>query len=133
MALDCIPQGSASEKDRVGRVSPPPSQRRYRLELSRARRKLRDASSRFGLLRYHQALACYLHCSGNIYTVFNIETTFCHVIYFPTNDEVPAKDGKAIPAALDYPQLTVSFPEPAAWASPLAHRSSGIEPRRGVE
>ena len=94
---------SNAQIDQDTRRSLPPSplaasQRPYRIQLSRAKRKLHGAGSRErGSLCFLQWFAAFLQFTGKQYSTTGQD----QVIFFETNDQLSTKAWKAVSAALD--------------------------------
>ncbi len=115
---------------------PPPSQlaasqRPYRIQLSRARRKFHGSHRESGMLYFLQMFAAYLQFIGKQYSTTEKDP----VIFFETKDLVSTHDWKAVPAALDRNQPTTKFGKGLLdrSANPRTDRSSGVGPMHGVE
>ena len=102
---------SNTQSDQDTGQSPPPSQlaasqRPYRIQLSRAKRKLHGAGSReLGSFYFLQMLTAFLQFIGKQYSATGQD----QVIFFETNDLVSTKDWKAVSAALDRNQPTTKL------------------------
>jgi hypothetical protein len=115
---------------------PPPSQlaasqRPYRIQLSRAKRKLHGDLRDKGMLYFIQMFTAYLQFIGRQYSTTEQDP----VIFFETKDLVSTRDWKAVSAALDRNQPTTKFGQGLLDRSrnPITDRSSGIGPRHGIE
>ena len=115
---------------------PPPSQlaaaqRPYRIQLSRARRRLHGGLQEQGMLYFLQMFTAYMQFIGRQYSTTEQDP----VIFFETKDLMSTRDWKAVPAALDRNQPTTKFGQGLLDRSenPLTDRSSGIGPMHGVE
>jgi hypothetical protein len=107
------------------------SQRPYRIQLSRAKRKLHGGSREKGSLYVVQMLSAFLQFIGKQYSATGQD----QVIVFETSDLVSTRDWKAPSAALDRNQPTTKFGQGPLnrGENPLRDRSSGIGPIHCVE
>jgi hypothetical protein len=115
---------------------PPPSllaasQRPYRIQLSRARRKLHGGLREKGMLYFLQMFTAYMQLIGKQYSTTEQDP----VIFFETKDLMSTRDWKAVPVALDRNQPTTKFGKGLfdRRENPLTDRSSGIGPMHGIE
>ncbi len=130
-------RGEADVQSALEPAQPPPpsqlaaSQRPYRIQLSRARRKLHGSLREKGVLYFLQMFTAYMQFIGRQYSAAEQDP----VIFFETKDLVSTRDWKAVPAALDRNQPTTKFGQGLLDRSknPLTDRSSGIGPMYGIE
>ena len=106
------------------------SQRPYRIQVSRAKRKLHGAGPRVGLLYYMQGFTAYLQFFGENYSAGQDR-----VIYFNTDDMWPTRGWKAIPAASQPTTVSFSTGNTTHGVNPLADSDcfSGVGPMPGIE
>jgi hypothetical protein len=114
---------------------PPPSQlaasqRPYRIQLSRAKRKLHGDAREKGALYVLQMFTAYLQFLGNQYSATGQD----QIIFFETKDLVSTRNWKAVSAALDRNQPTTKLGQGLLnrGSNPLTDRSSGVGPMHAI-
>jgi hypothetical protein len=111
------PESDTQTDHETGQPPPPSqllvaaSQRPYRIQLSRAKRKLYGDSREKGSLYFSQMFTAFLQFIGKQYSAAGQD----QVIFFETNDLVSTRDWKAVSAALDRNQPTTKFGQGLIW------------------
>jgi hypothetical protein len=131
------PQSAGDGQSDLETGQPPPpsqlaaSQRPYRVQLSRAKRKLHGEAGEKGALYFLQMFTAYLQFLGKQYSATGQDP----LIFFETKDLVSTRNWKAVSAALDRNQPTTILGHGLLnrGSSPLTDRSSGVGPMHGIE